>query len=78
MYMLCFVVVAILFPLDIYCLCFRTFDKIKCLLSVSRVFSHQQLNNPQKLSKQTLNKIVIRGTKDRPPQGSLKRVVRPV
>ena len=38
MYMLCFCRVAILFPLDIYCLCFELFGKIKCLLSVSRVF----------------------------------------
>ena len=38
-------------------------------------FSLQQLNYPRKISK---SKIVIRGTKARPPQGSLRRVVTPV
>ena len=43
------------------------------------VFSSlQQLKYPRKLAKANLNKIVIRGTKDRPPHGSLKRVVTPV
>ena len=40
------------------------------------VFSSlQQLDYPRKISKSVL---VIRGTKDRPPQGSLRRVVTPV
>ena len=48
---------------------------IKCLLSVSRVFLTPAIKLSTQISK---SKIVIRGTKARPPQGSLRRVVTPV
>ena len=41
-------------------------------------FSLQQLKYPRELAKANLDKIVIRGTKARPPQGSLRRVIAPV